>query len=111
MADMYCCNCNQNVGVKKERSCGTIGLIVTFFILGLIVPFWFISLPIFWGLSLVVFIFSGKKTCGKCGGTRLDPQREFRVKNSSLASKPEEEFIGSSDDKEGEVSLERSEGE
>ena len=75
MSDVYCCNCEQNVGVDKKRSCGVIGLVILFFILGLIVPIWWISLPFFWILSLVTFLLSGKRTCAKCGGTRLDPPR------------------------------------
>ena len=71
MANKFCANCNRNVGVVKRRSTGTIISIVLFIILGLIVPFWFFSLPFFWGLAFLVFVFSGKKTCNICAGTML----------------------------------------
>ena len=111
MANAYCPNCRRNVGVEKKRSCGAVGLIVVFIILGLIVPLWFISLPIFWGLALITFLFSGAKRCGICSSTQLEPYGGaggIKKQKSSLASKPEEEFIGSSDN-EKEIVVEPSE--
>jgi len=59
----FCKVCDREVGVEeKSRS----GLIIGFIILGLVVPIWFITLPIFWGLALLMFFLPKKKHCGIC---------------------------------------------
>lgn len=59
----FCKICDREVGVeKKSRAIWIIG----FLILGLIVPFWFITLPIFWFMALLAAILPRQSKCGIC---------------------------------------------
>ena len=59
----FCNICDREVGVeKKSRAIWIIG----FLILGLIVPLWFITLPLFWFMALLAAILPRQAKCGIC---------------------------------------------
>jgi hypothetical protein len=56
----YCPNCQQNVGTIYDLN----GWAIVYFILGVLIPLWLISLPLFWWLA-----YSnrhGQRRCGIC---------------------------------------------
>jgi len=59
----FCTICDREVGAeKKSRGVWIIG----FLILGLIIPFWFITLPLFWFMALLAVILPRQAKCGIC---------------------------------------------
>ncbi len=59
----FCKICDREVGIeKKSRAIWIIGLLI----LGAVLPFWIVTLPLFWGLALLAAIIPRKKTCGIC---------------------------------------------
>jgi len=59
----FCKTCGREVGIEKQsRAIWIIG----FLILGLIVPFWPITLPLFWGLAFLAAVLPRKRKCGIC---------------------------------------------
>ena len=64
----FCKKCNREVGAEKVSR---VGWIIGFLIIGLLVPLWPVTLPLFWGMALVAAVFPRTKKCGICKG-RLD---------------------------------------
>lgn len=59
----FCNACDREVGVeKKSRAVWIIG----FLVLGLVLPFWILTLPLFWGIALIMAIVPRKQLCGIC---------------------------------------------
>lgn len=59
----FCHTCNREVGVEtSSRAIWIIG----FLILGLIVPLWIITLPLFWGAALMAAVLPRARKCGIC---------------------------------------------
>lgn len=59
----FCTVCDREVGIeKKSRAVWIIG----FLILGLIVPLWIITLPLFWGIAFLMMILPRQAKCGIC---------------------------------------------
>ncbi len=59
----YCKVCERDVGVEKQsRAVWIIG----FLVLGLIVPLWIVTLPLFWSLAFLAAVLPRQKKCGIC---------------------------------------------
>ena len=73
----FCPNCNQNVVPIKNRT-GGIVIASACFLLGLILPLWPITLPLFWILGLVVLLVTLSKsaTCPMCNA----PKRQLQTR-------------------------------
>jgi len=61
----FCKFCNREVGVHQP---GPGCLFWIFIILGLIIPFWIITLPVCWIVALSLWLFGRKSVCGICKG-------------------------------------------
>ena len=59
----HCKCCNREVGIESKRPWVPV---VILGILGLIVPLWIITLPLFWGLALLLLLTKSKRVCGIC---------------------------------------------
>ena len=64
----YCALCNREVGIDKQRPWLSTLLLV---ILGLIVPLWPITLPLFWGLAILNMLIRTKSGCGVCKSKKI----------------------------------------
>lgn len=69
---VYCPNCRRNVGVeKKPNTVVGCAIPVACLILGLIVPLWPITLPLFWftggAFILIGRVLLAKQSCRLCG--------------------------------------------
>ena len=59
----YCSKCDREVGIEKSsRAIVIFGCLI----LGVIVPLWIITLPIFWGIAFITAIIPRKRKCGVC---------------------------------------------
>ncbi len=58
----FCKICDREVGVEKKRSDWAITIFV---ILGMVTPFWPITLPLFWSIAFIIYI-SAPRVCGIC---------------------------------------------
>lgn len=61
----YCKPCDREVGIKTQRPIIVVSIL---FILGLVIPFWLITLPLFWIAAAAYFFIKSKKTCIICQG-------------------------------------------
>jgi len=59
----YCKLCDREVGVGKKRP---VFSTLFLFALGLVVPLWPITLPLFWGVAFVNLLLRTHKVCGVC---------------------------------------------
>lgn len=64
----YCTLCAREVGVEKVRPTLSTAILI---ILGLIVPLWPLTLPLFWGLAIINWVLRSTKVCGVCKSRNL----------------------------------------
>ena len=59
----FCELCDRDVGLLEAKP---LIAIIIFIILGLVIPVWIITLPIFWGIAIFLYLKRGKKHCAIC---------------------------------------------
>jgi|GEM_PF-4041275 len=67
METKYCPNCRQNVtiGAEAKTNSGCVPALLLV-ILGLLIPLWFITLPVCWGLAFIIWICGCRPAPNRC---------------------------------------------